>query len=275
MGGVLKYSMFRAARLLVPTWIFLAFYFLLRYAVAGDFSWKIAVKSFCFQQDGIGYVWIVWVYVVVAMLTVPFFMLHERLGRLYWLLYAGVYLAYELAVCFRIGVQNRLLIYTLYYIVPYGLLLSLGLFYWKLEKRNVRAVIGAAFCIFLGSAALLFYRTGAYVPTQRFKYPPRLYWLSYAVCVSYLLIPICGRYDGCRLFDNPVVRFVGRNTLWIYLWHIMFVGISAHISSAWPVRFAICVAGAVLVAFMQISVVALLERRFGEKAKSITRFFRG
>lgn len=159
--------------------------------------------------------------------------------------------------------------------MPYGLLLALGLFYTSFSRKVVASVIVVGLCIYLVSAIFLWTYTGHYIPTQRLKYPPHLYWIAYAVFVSYILISVCRKIDGCKLFDNAIVRFIGRNTLWIYLWHICFVKLSAHISEAWSIKFLICVTGAVIVDFVQVSTVQLLERRYGDGIKRFTRFLKG
>ena len=269
-----EYLKKRLARLIVPTWIFLCIYFLVAYFITGQFNIKLIIKSFCFQQDSIGYVWIIWVYAIAAMMAIPMMSLYKRFGRRFLVSYLLLYTAYEIHVFFRIGLKSRLLIYTLYYAVPYGLILLMGLIYNSLPKRRRIMIMTGAFLLYTLLAAVLALRKGTYIYTQQFKYPPRIYWISYAVGVSFALLMLGEHFDGCALFDNPVVRFIGRNTLWIYLWHIPFVGLSSRITDMWWLRLLIVIICPVFIDFTQIRCVAIAESVCGI-IKPISRFLRG
>ena len=273
-GGGYNYLKKRLTRLVIPVWIFLCLYFSALYVATGNFDIKLVIKSFCFQQDSIGYVWIIWVYVIVAMMTFPMLKLYDRYGKFFVLIYMFIYFLYELAVLLGIGLTSRFFIYTIYYAVPYGLISLFGLLYSTLSwKRKILVAVG--FILIFAFLAIFFsFRKGAFVPTQDFKYPPRIYWISYAVGVSYLLMLVCEHLEPCFLFDNFVIRFIGRNTLWIYLWHIPFILISLHITDKWFIRFLIVALGAVSIDFFQLKVVGTIENSF-EKIKNITKFLHG
>ena len=100
-------------------------------------------------------------------------------------------------------------------------------------------------------------------------------WISYAVGISYLLLMLCEHFENSPLFDNSVIHFIGRNTLWIYLWHIPFVLLSAKITDFWILRFLLIVNGAVAVDFIQHLAVTGIDKKCGLKASRVTRFFVG
>ena len=59
--------------------------------------------------------------------------------------------------------------------------------------------------------------TGHFVPTQEYKEPPTLYYLSYAILFVNLTYLLCRRFMRGR---NEVIEWISANSLWIYLWHI-------------------------------------------------------
>ena len=205
----------------------------------------------------------------------PFQFLYKRLGKRFFLYYFFAYLFYELLVLFKVGISARFFIYTIYYAIPYGLILSLGLFYDSFGMGAKRKVCLTSVTVYTVLAIVFFVIKGRYISTQIFKYPPRIYWISYSLFVSYGLLILCSKFEKCRMFDNLIVRFIGRNTLWIYLWHIPFVTLSGIISDFWCFRFIIIVFGAIAVYFLQYLIVLFIKNKCGEKANCITKFLLG
>ena len=178
----------RLLRLIVPTWIFLSLYFIAFRIVKGIVDYKILIKSFLFQQDSIGYVWIIWVYVITAFLTPILIALYERFGKTFFVLYFLLYIGYEILVFLKVGISSRLLICSVYYAIPYGGILLFGLLYNKFSYKEKLFISSFALVIYIAFAVAAYLIKGRYVPTQAFKYPPRMYWISYAIGISYFLM---------------------------------------------------------------------------------------
>ena len=113
------------------------------------------------------------------------------------------------------------------YLIPYALVFAVGLRLPELSRHQVlRATVGL-FVICSAVGVALYAVSGKFIFTQEFKYPPSLYYLSYALGMSgvvwltadALLVTI--KHWGVL---KPVV-FVAQNSLWIYLWHMAFVDI--------------------------------------------------
>ena len=96
-GSSLKqYYWKRAKRLLFPTWVFFAVYFILIGIVSIDSSYPYSltqiVKTFLFM-DGIGYTWILAIFVMIAIFTPIYKVMVNKIERnnlvaliLYWIL---------------------------------------------------------------------------------------------------------------------------------------------------------------------------------------------
>lgn len=100
---------------------------------------------------------------------------------------------------------------------------------------GVSAVVYAAIC------SALFMQTGHFVPTQNFKYPPQLYYISYALAISLALIsvrqPLANLVPQGKL--RNIISFIGSNTLGIYLWHILTIKVISSVThkGLWPDNF--------------------------------------
>lgn len=223
----------RIKRLLFPTWLFLTAYFSVMYIT--DFPKPLPsiekVSESYLLLEGIGYVWIIRVFLLVAVVA-PFILAfnNKRKSNLsYFSSMLAIYIGYEILVyawqplastMAGIFIEN-----TIFYVVPYAIVFSLGLRFAALPSCQLIApalIFGAIFFIM---AAGLFLHSEGVVYTQAFKYPPQLYYLSYAMAVSFalwfvvdLLMPYI---KGMLVY--PFIEFIARNSLWAYLWHIPFV----------------------------------------------------
>ena len=82
--SIFNYYWKRISRLLIPTWMFLSLYFLLVFLLVfitkGNYpySFSTILRSFLLL-DGIGYVWIIRVYLICALLTPLFFYFNNKI----------------------------------------------------------------------------------------------------------------------------------------------------------------------------------------------------
>lgn len=212
-----KYLIARFKRLVIPVWIFLTFYFLF-YAIYFKRIEAINyyIASYCLTRYGIGFVWIILIYLYSA-ICIPLF---SSLSPQKSCVLIGVsYILYEIAFHFSLGIANKFIDTTFYYIIPYGLLTYLGYSYDKmgLKLRFLIMLISFVFFVLFGSYYWIV--CGTFQIVQIAKYPPRIYFLSYGIMCSFLFLLVC---ENCqlRLFNNRLVRFVSTHSLWIYLWHI-------------------------------------------------------
>jgi peptidoglycan/LPS O-acetylase OafA/YrhL len=217
------YFISRIKRLVIPTWIFLTFYFLLMFLASGNhYSLKYYIASYCLTRYGIGYVWIILIYLYTALLLPVFSKL--KLSKIGMLIVVLVYCLYEVMYYFNIGVNNLLVDTTLFYIIPYGLLAYLGYNYSHMSNK-MKAIVAVISAILFVTFGVYYWRIyGSIQSVQIAKYPPRIYYLSYGAAVSFFLLIICEKFT-LKIFNNRFIRYVSMHSMWIYLWHVLILDV--------------------------------------------------
>ena len=258
----IKYLWLRFKRLVFPTWIFLLLYFGLQAILDhGFYDSEYYAYSFALTRYGISFVWVILIYLYSALL-VPVF---KKIGtsKVAILILAGLYIVYELCYYHGIGVDNKIIDTTFYYIIPYGILTFLGYNYRRMSERTKRWIIVWSGILF---AVLAVYFTlingGVFQIVQIAKYPPRIYYLSFGVFVSFLLMTVLEKYD-LRLFKNKIIGFISAHSMWIYLWHILviFVYEKLHLPENWVLKYIVVFTGAVVVTLVVNKILDVIEKR--------------
>lgn len=150
--SIVSYYKKRVVRLLVPTWIFLTFYFLVVAIISihGGFPYSMekVVRSYLLM-DGIGYVWIIRVYLICALITPFAVWIMDKIKRKYFLYIAFValYVAHEILAYFGVYGLNVLLEFVLAYTIPYGIVYSLGLLSNRSKYRYYDFVVSGIFLV--------------------------------------------------------------------------------------------------------------------------------
>ena len=267
----LKYYFKRFNRLVIPTWIMLVFIFSIQALFGKVYTPKYYLFSFFLTRNGIGYVWIILIFLYCAVLA-PFIKKYLSF-HYYWLVLALVYLIYETAYGFQIGTNNYIFLNTVYYIIPYGLLTSLGMSYPSMTKRVKMTICLASIFIFAVYAFYYYYSIGELQIPTIVKYPPRLYFLSYSVALSFFLLILCERREN-RLFRSQPVQFISSHSLWIYLWHILYLYLSEKISFTgnWIVKYCFVIVLSTATVWLQNRVLDKIEIQF---KKSVPKYLRG
>lgn len=279
-----KYLWKRIKRLVLPVWVFLTFYFsvqLLFFPGSTEISLRKIVYSYALIS-GIGYVWIIKVFILVAIAAPFLYQFNNRVSsnKLYFLILASLLISYEIFRAITLphitsGYGRKISLVT-HYIVPYSIIFAAGL---RLMKLDMRAALNLASCnaaVFIIIAIALFLHSGEFVPTQRFKYPPSAYYLCYALAVAFFLWAHSEALvlSVQRAGAERVMTFVARNSIWIYLWHIPFLQVfQAHFAIKYP-AVLIC---AVSVTFIQVWLVeTCIPSLFSDRAKrNIKTIFTG
>ena len=243
----------RCFRLLLPTWMFLILFFIGSYFIAFfrgvsySFTLKQIFYSFALLIGGIGYVWIIRVFLLIAIIA-PFLLnLHRKLNNiaLFLAIIVIIYISYEFFIpiflqsqasavantprsFFGIILNNILISQFILLLIPYGCLFALGMVIEQIKNRSILIVSLFFGVIFFLLAYHYYAQSESFVLAQAYKYPPRLYYVSYGIFSSLLL------YLSAKLiFANIAIRnilltfkfdqiliFLSDSSLWIYLWHI-------------------------------------------------------
>jgi fucose 4-O-acetylase-like acetyltransferase len=252
----------RVKRLLFPLWIFLTCYFALVFLLHPIKlpSIRTILESY-FLLSGIGFVWIIRVFLFMAALA-PFIMnFHLKFKRNfhYFLAIGLVYLAYEIILLTSrpfFSTLKWMIIFenTVLYLMPYIVIFAIGLRLNNISKKLLVYIAISTLSAF-GIMALSFYlNSGLFIQTQGFKYPPSIYYLSYALGVSIVLWLASGSIVNFvdKLKLTIPVLFIAQNSMWIYLWHIPLLNI---IKFPFYFSYPLIFLTASLITFVQVSLI--------------------
>ncbi|KZZ71148.1 hypothetical protein A3765_15055 [Oleiphilus sp. HI0130] len=248
----------RVKRLLFPVWIFLSFYFVALWFFSPD-SRELNLRTIATSfglVSGIGYVWIIRVFLMVA-LVAPFLLNWHRKDRTAMKYYSAMLFAWLLYEMLRYislpygkNGLGQLISLVCLYVIPYSLVFLLGVKMLAMKKVHLYTLGALCLLVFASVAAVLYFDSGRFVATQELKYPPSIYYFSYAIFVATSLWLCATKIVAFlrRLKLGALVSFVSNNSIWIYLWHIPFIKL---ISTDYLVKYFVVFGLAVFVAFVQ------------------------
>lgn len=223
--GYLSYCWKRFKRLAFPAWIFLIMFYAILFtglSIKGNLviHWEEVIGNFTFVTDW--YTWIIRIFLVMALCAPFLYGCSKRLGPEFFPpVFAGVLLAYELLA----RLTDNKVYYYITMNIPYLMMFLYGVMTPRLSGKRIRLVAGLFFVVFVALAVYYYSTTGAFQITQIRKYPPRLYYTSFAITVTSVLWILRNRIlklcDSIRI--TSVLSFIGSHTLWIYFWHIIFL----------------------------------------------------
>lgn len=259
-----EYIIKRVKRLVVPTWLFLVFFYTCMIVVGPTPTFLEVVKAFLFQRDsGIaGGVWIIWIYLICAVFT-PLINKYKG-SKLYWILLGFLLFINEIAIVeFPDLTENRFLYYSFFSIIPYVALLSIGLIYENLSKKKKISIILLSLLVCVMTLVYARRINGGFPNLFEYKYPARLFYDSYGVFVSLLLYEVVYFIQDV-LPMSRVIEFISKHSLWIYLWQIMILTIINYvfrIRELWLICYVILVVGSLLVTWIQNLLVSIISKR--------------
>ena len=251
--GYLTYIGTRSKRLLVPVYVFLTGLFLTLYllrssgVITEDIPFKTVVHTYMLLE-GIGYVWIIRVFLLIMVLT-PFLVRFEMTCRnnvLYGLICLSLMFLNDAILLLDFPLPGGKLVNLFVgefamYLFGYAPLFMLGLRLRYADEKVCRGYVwGALIC---AASGLLCYwiNNGLPFAPSAYKYPPQCYFLLYGSLISVVLWFLKDRIvsiiDSVKL--GSLVTFVGQNTIWIYLWHIPFVMLFKGSIDNWFIRYIV------------------------------------
>ena len=250
-GKIKEYYKKRFIRLVLPSWVFLTFYFTISYLIGIEISIKKAVM--CYTLTTGWYFWIIRILVVMAIIA-PLLIKYTRgikIRQLLWICVLSLLLTEVLA-----KVSGNYLYKIVVMCIPYAVYYMLGINLSRFSRKKVAYAGCLLMGIFTVTAVCLYINAGEYIPTSKFKYPPQIYYTSYALGLSAFLYLCRNRIvialRSIRLLDFSA--FVGSHTFWIYLWHIPMVDYMSTRYDA-PVTFFTVYFSSILITYMQTILV--------------------
>ena len=244
----------RIMRLVLPTWIFVIIFFIISY-FSGIYN--ISIKSFvgtmALSDVGIGYVWVVRIYFLIALLIPIFKAIQKKLNDNYIILLSIIlFILYEI-LCACGFFNSFILQYLIAYIIPCFLLVSLS--YEIFVRQNHFWVLLVSVIIFFVNFIILYITNGFFQPTQIMKYPFRSYYLSYGIICSIILFYLFRKIKQ----NSKIITFISNNSLWLYLIHILFIYISNIFINEWYYKTIFVIVVSVIVVFVKNIIIKKIE----------------
>lgn len=222
----LEYVASRFTRLIVPTWIFLCLFFVIRIIRDGTTpDYKTTIKYFLLLNNW--YTWIIRVLFHIAILAPLVIPLANRIrGRLGWCVIIGAIIINEIiAITACKGYNGFDYQVILAMILPYVLVFLIGTMINEFPERvagKTGLYLLTAFLVYL---VLYYFLRGTIPLLSLYKYPPRFYWLTYGLAWSLILWRFKNSISNLfkKVHLASFASFVGSHTLWIYFWHILLI----------------------------------------------------
>lgn len=212
----IEYIFKRIKRLIFPTYIALTLFFSLLYILEkifnidlkGILNIKMLISSYLLIS-GIGFVWIIRIYLGVAIFA-PIILRKLTFKKLIF-----YYIILEIFINISLYYFNFPIIeIVVFQLLPYCLLFCYG----SLLREN--KVPQRFVTIILGIVLIIAFFVNLRLDLQKFKYPPRLFYIFYGVFITNLLFLFKDKIKIKNLFLNQFCSYVGKSTMWIYLIHI-------------------------------------------------------
>lgn len=266
----LLYVVGRIKRLYLPTVLFLVAFF-------GVTCWfkewglKTIIDSFLLR-GGVGFVWIIRIFLLEALIAPIVAYVSKQVNTrrkkvTYIVVLCGLLIGHELLCHFGIYKANVILSDVVAYIIPVFIIcqIAYAIFVGNSSKRRIWVAFVLSAVSWLSIVLMGMILDGRLLSLQDFKYPFRFYYISYGLMVSALLSLVFDEKRGNALYGK-YFEFVGKHSLWIYLWHIAVFYALDFIGIAMPFwcEFIVLVAAASALTFLQNKIVKSIESVIGE-----------
>ena len=179
------------------------------------------LKSIFLFEDGIGYVWIIKVYLGLALLAPLIWKFFRKVnGNAIFLgicvvTYIASRIIREITQKIYIPLINVLFEEYVFYIVAYSIPFSIGIYIGK-NKKEIKG-IGIWFILLFICAQIAIVVRGRGFEPNAYKYPPQLYYLAYGTVCSIVI------YYIAPTKINTCIRWLSQNSLVFYLVHVFWI----------------------------------------------------
>lgn len=221
----LAYLNRRMKRLLIPTYICITVLFILCYVsclvLKKDQLYSVdeIIYSYILSDRGMGYIWIVKVYLIIALFS-PLLKKVDKFIKSDFAI-IGLYISLLFFQHFVLEIEQiqDIILYSDYivYIIPYCIAFWIG-YRWNSSTAKFKILIFALSFI----ATVLFCYQYGFMPNYD-KFPPDLFYLCYGISGGIIMIKIISYLSPIiKLVDKKkIVEYLSRNSFNLYLCHII------------------------------------------------------
>lgn len=267
----------RIVRLLIPTWIFLTLYLFLKGNIAHESTNVNEIfYIYLLSAPNFGYIWIIRVFFLIAVLSPFIYFITKKIS-------SNLFLCFSL-IGFLLTDILSLISSDYYYkavvmMIPYSLIFALGIIAVKLPKSELKAMSVFCFAVFSLYAVVLFQQNNHFIPTQYYKEPPRIYYVSYALGATLFLYIIREKIKDCayKLKLYKFLLFIGSHTIWLYFWHIPLLTIYRRFDYNKVLYFSCVFLTSLLITFVQSKITLYVSSKINNTTLRVNllRIFNG
>ncbi len=266
----------RTKRLIVPVWLFLAFYLGCFYFAQFHFlpeqylTVEMILRSFLLLDKSIGYVWIIRVFLLIMLIT-PFLtkMISEVKNKYKFIsIVFSLFLLQEF-VChilsstlFEQVFLSDFISQYLVFLLGYSSIFMVGLRLRYAGQSEINLCICFALLIFAYYVTKQLFIVGT-IDITASKYPPHGIYIVYGILMSCVLWAT--KKYVTNLSSIPFVVFIGQNTIWIYLWHMPLALAANFLMSNWITKFFFVYIGACFIFCIQYFLVKKMNNNMFNK----------
>ena len=260
----------RIKRLVIPIYIFVACYTLFSAIFGSPQPTDVIAKSFLLCYEGaIGYVWVIKIFLLIMLVTPLLIKLNERISNgTFFATLVGLIVLQEGVVAFSdllpAGIVKFGYNETIPYLVGYSIPFLLGLRLRKASVKTENIVLVVTVCAAIGLGIYLRLCVNSEALITDSKYPPHSLFLLYGLATAAVLWKMRGILGSVT--KARWISFIGSNTIWIYVWHTLFVILVPMVCGQWLVKFLLVYACAVGVYYLQYRLVTrkgdIRDRKF-------------
>lgn len=270
----ISYLVSRTKRLVLPTWIFVTFFLLFLFVLTKAglinnfiFNCNNIISSYSLldsESGGIGFVWIIRVF-LLTMLIVPWaVVLNKKLKS------GGYYVCIILLLLLQVvlnipsNIIDNSIIYKQFLLifVGYQVFIWYGVKLRSINSSETKVVFAILITI---SIIMLLYRVFIWkmdIKDIEYKYPPYFDYQIYGMTITTILWIIKKKIGVVTRFS--LFQFIGKNTLWIYFWHVPVVLTLKSLLRGynWSVVFFLTVLIATVCYYLQYRIVKLVNNKY-------------
>lgn len=262
--SLFSYITSRFKRLVYPVWAFLIIFFsaafIFKISIFHDFLNIKTVLSSFLLFNGIGYVWIIRVFLIIAVLSPLFVRIVKGKSGFHATLISFLILLFSSALSL-LDISNKMASHLFIdLIIPtlsYGAIFILGYKCLSMKKSEQLSTFILFTFLFISIATYAYFNKGVILGPQDFKYPPTIYFVSYSIAMTYVTLCIFTLILKDKDKLPHFFNFISSNTIWIYLWHIPVVEYFKKTSGNdnFAIKYIIALIISIAIAYLQISII--------------------
>ena len=254
----------RFKRLYYPILIFLSIFFAVSCSIKSNIYSLEEIAASFLMVGGIGYLWIFRIFIYIMILTPLLLWISKRLNSVPCLfLLTLITLIIQEILFWIVGINIPIARITIYYALGYSLV-----YLWGVNANKLIALVVLMPFFYLYSddcTSWLGSGEKAWYNLEHEKYPPHSYFIIYGIVCSTFIYMLIRNFPFFYR-QMPIVSFLGRNTCWIYLWHIvflyLFLNCDFYNAAIWQIKFVILLTAATMTYHVQYVMITFLKRKY-------------